>query len=76
MRVWARGRLETADNKLRIAAMDGSASVGGEVLVKNQKPNRVENEDPSEYSSADLGSIGAWDVRGYIWIRERCIGEQ
>ena len=44
--------------------MDGPASVGGEVLVKKQKTNRVGNEDPSEYSSADLGSIGAWDARG------------
>ena len=63
MRLWARGWLETAD-KLRIAVMDGPASVGGEVLVKNQKPNRVGNEGQSEYSSADLGSIGAWDARG------------
>ena len=44
--------------------MDGPASVGGEVLVKNQKPNRVRNEGQGEYSGADLGSIGAWDARG------------
>ena len=45
--------------------MDGPASVGGEVLVKkNKKPNRVGNGDQCEYSSADLGSIGACDARG------------
>ena len=40
MRVWARGRLETADNKLRIAVMDGPASVGGEVLVKKKQKTK------------------------------------